>query len=74
MDPNELLRRDQIMICNKDRFGQSTTKRLDEFEDAARSDANLQKQYLQGRFGGKPQFGPMLEDVLVDDDPMELAT
>ena len=73
MDPKELLRRDQITICDKDRFGRSTTKRLDEFQDAARSDANLQKQYLQGRFGGTPQFGPALEDVPVDDEPLEVG-
>lgn len=72
MDPGELLRRDQITICEKDRFGRSTTRRLDEFQDTARSDANLQKQYLQGRFGGKPQFGPALEDVPVDDEPLEV--
>jgi predicted ATPase len=72
MDPGELLRRDQITICDKDRFGRSTTRRLDEFQDAARSDANLQKQYLQGRFGGIPQFGPTLEDVPVDDEPLEV--
>jgi predicted ATPase len=74
MNPNELLRRDQVTICEKDRFGRSTTKRLDEFQDAARSDANLQKQYLQGRFGGIPQFGPSLEDVPVDDAPLEVGT
>ena len=73
MDPNELLRRDQVTICSKDRFGHSTTKRLDAFQDAARSDANLQKQYLQGRFGGIPQFGPTLEDVPVDDVPLEVG-
>jgi hypothetical protein len=72
MDPGELLRRDQVTICDKDRFGRSMTKRLDEFQDAARSDANLQKQYLQGRFGGIPQFGPTLEDVPVDDKPLEV--
>jgi uncharacterized protein len=72
MDPNELLRRDQVTICEKDRLGRSTTKRLDEFQDAARSDANLQKQYLQGRFGGIPQFGPTLEDVQADDEPLEM--
>ncbi len=70
MDPGELLRRDQITICDKDRFGRSTTRRLDEYQDAARSDANLQKQYLQGRFNGIPQFGPTLEDVPVDDEPL----
>lgn len=72
MDPGELLRRDQVTICDKDRFGRTTTKRLDEFQDAARSDANLQKQYLQGRFGGLPQFGPTLEDVPVDNKPLEV--
>ncbi|MGL4463083.1 MAG: AAA family ATPase [Planctomycetia bacterium] len=71
MDPEELLRRDQITLCAKNRLGRSETVRLDEFQDAARSDANLQKQYLQGRFGGVPQFGPTLEDVLVDDEPLE---
>ncbi len=73
MDPNELLRRDQVTICSKDRFGHSTTKRLDAFQDAARSDANLQKQYMQGRFGGVPQFGPTLEDVPVDDESLEVG-
>jgi AAA15 family ATPase/GTPase len=72
MDPNELLRRDQIILCDKDRFGRSTTRRLDSFQDAARSDANLQKQYLQGRFGGLPLFGPTLEDVPTDDEPLEM--
>ena len=58
MDPNELLRRDQVTICSKNRFGRSTTTRLDAFQDAARSDANLQKQYLQGRFGGIAAIRP----------------
>jgi len=74
MDPSELLRRDQVTICGKDRFGRSTTKRLDEFQDTARSDANLQRQYLQGRFGGVPLFGPTLEDVPVDDEPLEVGS
>jgi predicted ATPase len=73
IDPNELLRRDQIIICSKDRFGRSTIRRLDDFHDAARTDANLQKQYLQGRFGGRPRFGSTLEDVLVDDKPQEIS-
>jgi hypothetical protein len=70
MNPNELLRRDQICCATRPlrpQFGHT----LDVFQDAARSDANLQKQYLQGRFGGMPQFGPTLEDVPVDDEPLE---
>ncbi|WP_165226133.1 AAA family ATPase [Aquisphaera insulae] len=69
---NRLLRRDQIMICKKSRFGRSAARRLDEYQDTARSDANLEKQYLDGRFGGVPQFGPTLEDVPVDAEPLEL--
>lgn len=74
IEPTELLRRDQVTLCNKDRFGRSTLKRLDEYQDSARSDANLQKQYLQGRFGGTPQFGVTLEDVPVDDKPLEVCS
>lgn len=74
IEPTELLRRDQITLCNKDRFGRSSVRRLDEFQDSARSDANLQKQYLQGRFGGTPQFGVTLEDVPVDDKPLEVCS
>jgi len=73
MHPGKLLRRDQIIICDKDRFGRSRTTRLDAYQDEARSDANLQKQYLQGRFNGIPQFGPTLEDVPVDDAPFEVS-
>ncbi len=73
INPSELLRRDQVTICEKDRFGRSIVTRLDSFQDDARSDANLQKQYLQGRFGGMPNFGPTLEDVPIDDAPLEVT-
>lgn len=73
MDPGSLLRRDQIVLCEKNAAGESTTFRLDEFQDDARSDANLQKQYMQDRFGGKPRFGPSLEDIPGDDAPLVIA-
>lgn len=73
MDPGSLLRRDQIVLCEKNPVGESTAFRLDDFQDDARSDANLQKQYMQNRFGGKPQFGPSLEDIPGDDLPLEVA-
>jgi len=73
MDPGSLLRRDQIVLCEKTPVGESTAFRLDEFQDDARSDANLQKQYMQNRFGGKPQFGPSLEDIPADDLPLVVA-
>ncbi len=72
MDPNALLRRDQITICYKNRFGRSSVKRMDVFQDDSRSDANLQKQYLEDRFGGLPNFGPTLEDVEADEKPLEI--
>ena len=74
IDPDELLRRDQIAICDKNRYGCSSVRRLDEFQDEARSDANLQKQYLDGRFGGLPMFGPTLEDVEADEEPLEIIS
>jgi hypothetical protein len=74
IEPTEFLRRDQVTLCNKDRFGRSSLKRLDVYQDSARSDANLQKQYLQGRFGGTPQFGVTLEDVPLDDKPLEVCS
>lgn len=74
IDPSRILRRDQITFCGKDRFGRSATVRMDEFQDTARSDANLAKQYLDGRFGYVPQFGPSLEDVQVDEEPLEVGT
>lgn len=74
MKPNELLRRDQIVLCDKDRFGRSSLTRLDSFQDDARSDANLEKQYHQGRFGGKHQFGPTLEDVPYTDEPLKVQS
>ncbi|MBL8874043.1 MAG: AAA family ATPase [Planctomycetaceae bacterium] len=73
MDPGSLLRRDQIVLCEKNPIGESTAFRLDDFQDDARSDANLQKQYMQNRFGGKPQFGPSLEDIPGDEMPLEVA-
>lgn len=72
MGGRAVLRRDQIVICEKDEFGRSRAVRLDEFQDLARSDANLQQHYLQGRFGGLPQFGPTFEDVESDDNPLEV--
>ncbi len=73
MDPERLLRRDQIVLCEKSGTGESTAFRLDEFQDSARSYTNLQKQYMLNRFDGKPQFGPLLEDVPVDETPYEVT-
>ncbi len=72
LNPGEVLRRDQVAVFEKDGSGQSLLTRLDTFQDDARSDANLQKQYLQGRFGGLPVFGPTLEDVTSDEDPLQV--
>jgi AAA15 family ATPase/GTPase len=48
-----LLRRDQISLVRKDKFGSSTLKTLVEFK-GTRNDASYEKEYLQGSYGAVP--------------------
>jgi AAA15 family ATPase/GTPase len=48
----DILRRDQIWFAEKDREGASSLYPLSEF--SVRSDYNIQRGYLQGRFGAIP--------------------
>lgn len=55
MDP-DLLRRDQIWFCEKDRFGATSLYCLDEFDKQdVRATTKFNRQYLQGIFGAVPQ-------------------
>ena len=51
----DLLRRDEIWFVEKNRSGASTLYSLEEF--APRHDKDVQKGYLQGRFGAIPVMG-----------------
>lgn len=52
------LRRDQIWFCEKDRSGASSLYCLAEIRSTAkaRREDNLEKKYLEGRFGAIPSF------------------
>lgn len=51
----DLLRRDEVWFMDKDRRGASSLKRLSTF--TLRYDRDIQRSYLEGVFGGVPEFG-----------------
>jgi len=61
----DLLRRDQIWIVEKRESGASVLFSLYDFEtkDRPRNTESFQRNYLAGRYGGVPKFGPALEDL-----------
>ena len=64
MDP-ELFRRDQIRLVEKNRRGASELFSLYDFDtkDRPRNTEAFQRNYLAGRYGGVPKFGPTFEDL-----------
>lgn len=61
MDQN-LFRRDQIWLVDKNSSGASELVSLYDFV-RPRKGAVLRKRYLEGRYGGIPQFGRIFEDL-----------
>lgn len=64
LDP-ELFRRDQIWLVEKNQTGASELFSLYDFktEERPRHTSAFQRQYLAGRFGAVPNFGPTFEDL-----------
>ncbi|MBM4039511.1 MAG: ATP-binding protein [Planctomycetes bacterium] len=64
MDP-ELFRRDQIWLTEKNQAGATQLFSLHDIEEEKRprSTEAFQRNYLAGRYGGVPKFGPFLEDI-----------
>lgn len=59
---SKLFRRDQFYIVDKNRYGESSLSSVAEFK--VKSDSNMEKRYLEGRFGALPylkQFGDNLK-------------
>ena len=52
----KLFRRDQIWLCEKDRYGASEIYSLMDFEELVRKDANFNKNYLAGKYGAVPNI------------------
>lgn len=57
------LRRDQVWFVEKDETGASSAFRLDEIK-GVRKDANFEKEYLLGQFGGVPRLGDFQQVLL----------
>jgi len=51
----EIFRRDEIWITERDQFGASKLAAFSEFKDV-RKDKDIRKSYLQGRMGGVPRI------------------
>ncbi len=51
---DECLRRDEIYFCDKNKYGITSLFSLQEFK--SRTDSTIRKKYLEGRFGGIPNF------------------
>ncbi|MFP4356514.1 MAG: AAA family ATPase [Phycisphaerae bacterium] len=64
-----LLRRDQIYLTQKNSKGSAEIYSLWDFEDMPRNNAAWGRNYLAGRFGGIPVFGPSLADIPQADAP-----
>ena len=53
---NKMFRRDQIWLCEKDKYGSSEIYSLMDFEDLVRKDATFNKSYLAGKYGAVPNI------------------
>lgn len=62
LDPKRI-RRDQVWFAEKDELGASTLFSLDEIK-GVRKDANFEKEYLLGQFGGVPRLGDFQRVIL----------
>jgi hypothetical protein len=61
------IRRDQIWFVEKNEKGASSLYCLDEIK-SVRKDANFEKEYLLGQFGGVPRVGDLQEAILHVED------
>ncbi len=60
----KLFRRDQIYIAERNRHGATELYSLyDIKEERPRNNEAFERNYLAGRYGGVPQFGPTFEDL-----------
>ncbi len=59
----DLFRRDQIWLTSKTSSGATELFSLYDIEDRPRNTEAIQKNYLDGRYGGVPRFGPIFEDL-----------
>ena len=61
-----LFRSDQIWLTEKNQSGATELFSFYDFKKKPRSTESFQKNYLVGRYGGIPQFGPIFEDLEIE--------
>jgi len=71
LDP-ALFRRDQIVLMQKGADGAAEPYSLWDFEKMPRNSAAWARNYLAGRFGGVPVFGPTLADIPQGEEPTKV--
>jgi hypothetical protein len=64
----QLLRRDEMWITERDADGVSSLLSFSDYKDV-RYDKDIRKSYLQGRMGGIPRI--LLGDALANTSPLE---
>ncbi|MBK7957218.1 MAG: ATP-binding protein [Bacteroidetes bacterium] len=52
IENQKIFRRDQLIIVNKNEFGESSVNRIHTTENPIRNDQSRVKEYLEGRKGG----------------------
>lgn len=62
------LRRDQMIMLNKDKYGASTLGSVHASKPGVRSDATFEKEYLSGALGGIPKAIQLSMDFNKDDN------
>lgn len=55
------IRRDQMILIEKDKYGVSTMQSLHSKEPKVRNDATFEKDYLSGKYGAIPELGSQLD-------------
>lgn len=53
---NKMFRRDQIWLCEKNKYGASEIYSLMDFDEPVRKDATFNKSYLAGKYGAIPNI------------------
>lgn len=63
---SDLFRRDQLWLAEKSEGGESQYTTLADFEHRPRKNEALSRRYLQGRYGGVPNFGPRFDALFAE--------
>jgi hypothetical protein len=55
------MRRDQIILFEKDQYGSTSFQSLHQKNPKVRNDASIEKDYLEGKYSAIPRIGGQLD-------------